>query len=249
MCTSMTEPDDMRLLLLFDIDGTLLRYGGAREHAAALVQALREVYGADVPDDAVRQVGPWGKTDQQIAREALHAAGVGDAEIDAKRDQWVERCWQIYRDADLGRLAGGAMPGADAALRWAADAGHTNALLTGNIEPIAHHKLAAAGLGEWFARGQGAFGSDAEDRRELVPVARERAGGWPAERTVVIGDAPGDVACALADGAVAVGLLGHFGADELAGAHALIGDLADLGAAISDCALRDRGTRALDGDA
>jgi phosphoglycolate phosphatase-like HAD superfamily hydrolase len=135
------------------------------------------------------------------------------------------------------------MPGADAALRWGAGAGHTNALLTGNIEPIAHHKLAAAGLGEWFARGQGAFGSDAEDRRELVPVARKRAGGWPAERTVVIGDAPGDVACAVADGAVAVGLLGHFGEDELAGAHALIGDLADLGEALADCGLSDRGTQ------
>lgn len=207
------------------------------------MQALREVYGVDLPDDAVRQVGPWGKTDQQIAREVLRAAGVDDATIDRSRDDWVTRCWEIYRDADLARLAGGAMPGAEMALRWASGAGHTNALLTGNIEPIAHHKLAAAGLGEWFAHGQGAFGSDAEDRRELVPVARERAGGWPAGHTVVIGDAPGDVACALAGGAVAVGLLGHFGAEELVGAHALIEDLADLEDALTDCALLDRGTQ------
>ena len=242
MCASMTESEDPRLLLLFDIDGTLLRYGGAREHAAALVQALREAYDASLPDDAVRQVGPWGKTDQQIAREILRAAGVPDADIDRHRDEWVERCWEIYRDADLARLSDGAMPGAATALRWAAEAGHVNALLTGNIEPIAHHKLAAAGLGEWFARGQGAFGSDAEDRRELVPVARRRAGGWPAQRTVVIGDAPGDVACALADGALAVGLLGHFSAEELAGAHALIADLGDLGDALADCTGDARGT-------
>ena len=229
----MTHGDYPRLLLLFDIDGTLLRYGGAREHAAALVQALREVYDVELPDDVVRQVGPWGKTDQQIVREALRAAGVDDARIDAHRDDWVERCWQIYREADLDRLADGAMPGAEVALRRAVAAGHRIALLTGNIEPIAHHKLAAAGLGEWFARGQGAFGSDAEDRRELVPVARERAGGWPVERTVVIGDAPGDVACALADGALAIGLLGHFGAEELTGAHALIEDLSGLEEALA----------------
>lgn len=225
----MTDATDGRLLLLFDIDGTLLRYGGAREHAAALLQSLREVYGVDLADDAVQRVGPWGKTDQQIAREVLRAAGVPGAVVESRRDEWVARSWEIFRSADLTRLAGGAMDGATETLRRAADAGHVCALLTGNIEPIAHHKLAAAGLGDWFRRGEGAFGSDAEDRRELVPIARARAGGWPANRTVVIGDAPGDVACALAGGAIAVALLGHFDAAALAGAHALIERLTDLG--------------------
>jgi phosphoglycolate phosphatase len=218
-----------RLLLLWDIDGTLLQYGGAREHAAALIQALNEVYGLDLPPDAVQQVRPMGKTDQRIATEVLAAAGV-----DARPgDEWMSRAWQLYREADLDRLRQGAMDGAGEALQWALDAGHVNALLTGNIEPIAHHKLAAAGLGHWFRRGEGAFGSDAEDRRQLVPIARERAGGWPRERTVVIGDAPGDVECALADGAIAVALLGHFGRDELAGAHVFIERMADLGDAMN----------------
>jgi len=218
-----------RLLLLWDIDGTLLQYGGAREHAAALVQALRETYGVDLPGDAVTQVRPMGKTDRQIAREVLVAAGVEAV----PGDEWVSRVWELYQEADLGRLGRGAMPGAQAALEWAAGNGHVNALLTGNIEPVAHHKLAAAGLGRWFRRGEGAFGSDAEDRRELVPVARERAGGWPAERTVVIGDAPGDVECALAGGAIAVALLGHFRRDELGDAHLVIERLSDLGPALA----------------
>jgi phosphoglycolate phosphatase-like HAD superfamily hydrolase len=218
-----------RLLLLWDIDGTLLQYGGAREHAAALIQALRETYGVDLRDDAVSQIRPMGKTDRQIAREVLAAAGVHSS----PGDEWVERVWQLYQEADLGRLRQGAMAGAREALEWAADSGHVNALLTGNIEPVAHHKLAAAGLGGWFRRGEGAFGSDAEDRRELVPVARERAGGWPAERTVVIGDAPGDVACALAGGATAVALLGHYDREQLNGAHAYIERLPDLGQALA----------------
>jgi phosphoglycolate phosphatase len=214
-----------RLLLLWDIDGTLLQYGGAREHAAALVQALGETHGLVLPADAVQRVRPMGKTDRRIAREVLGGEDPGEA--------WIPRVWELYQEADLGRLSQGAMPGAEDALRWAAEAGHVNALLTGNIEPVAHHKLAAAGLGDWFERGQGAFGSDAEDRRELVPVARARAGGWPAERTVVIGDAPGDVECALAGGAVAVALLGHFSRDELDGAHVFIEDLGDLGDALA----------------
>jgi phosphoglycolate phosphatase-like HAD superfamily hydrolase len=229
----MIARNDGRLLLLFDIDGTLLRYGGAREHAAALVQALRDVYGVDLPDDAVQQVGPWGKTDQRIAREVLQSAGMADGRIDARRAAWIERTWDIYRHTDLGRLADGAMPGAEETLRWAHSAGHVVTLLTGNIEPIAHHKLTAAGLGKWFEPRQGAFGSDAEDRRALVPVARARAGDWSAARTVVIGDAPGDVECALAGGAIAVALLGHFGPDELEGAHALIERLPDLGQAVA----------------
>jgi phosphoglycolate phosphatase-like HAD superfamily hydrolase len=225
----MTDEHDDRLLLLWDIDGTLLRSGGAREHAAALVQALRDVYGVDLPDDAVQRVGPWGKTDQRIAREVLAAAGV---ELDGSRE-WIDRAWEIYRAADLTRLRDGAMDGAQEALARAHHSGDVNALLTGNSEPIAHHKLAAAGLGHWFVRGQGAFGSDAEDRRELVPIARERAGGWPNERTVVIGDAPGDVECAVAGGAHSVVLLGHFGRDELAGADAFIARLADLEATLA----------------
>jgi phosphoglycolate phosphatase len=216
------------LLLLWDIDGTLLRYGGAREHAAALIQALNELYGLDLPGDAVHHVRPMGKTDRRIAREVLAAAGIS-AE---PGDEWIARVWELYQRADLGRLRQGAMDGAREALQRAADAGHVNSLLTGNIEPVAHHKLTAAGLGDWFARGQGAFGSDAEDRRELVPIARGRAGGWPAKRTVVIGDAPGDVECALAGGATAVALLGHFGRDELAGAHVFIERLADLSDAL-----------------
>ena len=73
------------------------------------------------------------------------------------------------------------------------------ALVTGNLEPVAHRKLAAAGIGHFFARGQGGFGSDAEERGELPAIARARAGGWARERTVVIGDTPRDIACARVD--------------------------------------------------
>src|SRR3954465_563529 len=230
MRVSMTH----RLLLLWDIDGTLLQYGGAREHAAALVRALNEIYMLDLPAAAVQQVRPMGKTDRRIAREVLAAAGVDGT----PGGEWTNRVWELYQQADLSRLRQGAMDGADEALRWAADAGHVNALLTGNIEPIAHHKLAAAGLGQWFVPGQGAFGSAAEDRRELVPIARERAGGWPADHTAVIGDAPGDVACALAGHATAVALLGHFDREALDGAHAFITRLTGLGDALNGLARR-----------
>ena len=73
-------------------------------------------------------------------------------------------------------------------------------LVTGNYERVARLKLARAGIGSWFPEGQGGFGSDSEQREHLPPIARSRAGDWPRERTIVIGDTPRDIACARADG-------------------------------------------------
>ena len=97
------------------------------------------------------------------------------------------------------------------------------AVLTGNLEPIAHLKLARAGLGGFFERGQGGFGSDHEDRTELPAIARARAGGYPREQTVIIGDTPRDIACARADGLRCIAVAtGPFAFEELAGADVVV---------------------------
>ena len=97
------------------------------------------------------------------------------------------------------------------------------ALVTGNLEPVARRKLASAGIGHHFAAGQGGFGSDAEDRGALPAIARARAGGWPRERTVVIGDTPRDIACARADGVRVIAVAtGPYSAEALADADAVV---------------------------
>ncbi|HEV3230489.1 MAG TPA: HAD hydrolase-like protein, partial [Solirubrobacteraceae bacterium] len=106
-------------------------------------------------------------------------------------------------------------------------------LVTGNLEPIARLKLTRAGLGHYFAAGQGGFGSDAEDRTLLPAIARRRAGHdgapYPRSRTLVIGDTPRDIACARADQvrcfAVATGPVP---AGQLTGADAVASDPAQL---------------------
>ena len=78
------------LLLLFDIDGTLLQQA-ATEHALALREAAGEVHGVSLLDvDAVEYAG---RTDVAIARDLLAAAGVTD--VDAR--------WE-----DVGRAAASA---------------------------------------------------------------------------------------------------------------------------------------------
>ena len=64
------------MLLLFDIDGTLLLKASA-EHAAALHEAIATVHGVEVPTARVETAG---RTDPAIARSLLTLAGV-----DAKR--------------------------------------------------------------------------------------------------------------------------------------------------------------------
>jgi phosphoglycolate phosphatase-like HAD superfamily hydrolase len=81
------------------------------------------------------------------------------------------------------------------------------ALLTGNYSAAARIKLQTFGLWHYFRCG--AFGEDAHDRNDLVPIAVQRARDCgfpdaPAERVVIIGDTPLDVACAKAAGARAI---------------------------------------------
>jgi phosphoglycolate phosphatase-like HAD superfamily hydrolase len=168
-----------------------------------------------------------GRTDLAIARDLLKAAGVRPDRIDsgvrAVSDATVEAFERLCPRDLSGKLAPGIF---NLLPKLASRPGDfVLSLVTGNLEAIARLKLDRAGVGGYFLDGQGAFGSDSEDRNELVPIARSRAAlpAWPRERTVVIGDTPRDIACARADGVrvVAVGT-GPFGVEALADADAVV---------------------------
>jgi phosphoglycolate phosphatase-like HAD superfamily hydrolase len=202
------------LLILWDIDGTLLQRA-SREHAVALVRALGEVHG-DLPFDAVG-VDAAGRTDGAIARDLLLACGVPASSIDERVHEVARLTAEAYSElcpADLSEKVAPGIPALLSAL--AGDPRYRNSLVTGNFEPVARLKLARAGIGDHFEAGQGGFGTDAEEREQLPPLARARAGDWPRERTVVVGDTPRDVACARADGLRVVAVTtGPFDADAL----------------------------------
>jgi phosphoglycolate phosphatase-like HAD superfamily hydrolase len=191
------------------------------EHAAALRRAAGSVHGVDL-DGADVEVA--GRTDTAIARDLLRGAGVADAAIDARAAEVAAAAVAAYAPPDLSHTVAPGVPDALAALAAEPET-YALALVTGNLEPIAHRKLAAAGIGHYFAAGQGGFGSDAEERGALPGIARARAGGWPRERTVVIGDTPRDIACARADRVRVIAVAtGHFGAEALADADAVVDD-------------------------
>lgn len=214
-------------LLLFDIDGTLL-LRASEPHRLALLAALRAVYG--LSDPASQRVSAAGKTDTQIAREIALAAGVRAEQFDALVPDLVAVCGEIFDRDCPATLADHVAGGVSELLDALAATGDVKlSLLTGNYERVARTKLDRAGIGAHFSQGQGAFGSDAEQRELLGPIARARAGSagapHPREDTTIIGDTPLDIACARADGLRVIAIAtGPYEAAALADADVVVPD-------------------------
>ena len=228
----------MPLLLLFDIDGTLVS-GATDAHRDAIYEALKEVHGITPTRAALRSVSPAGRTDPEIARAILLAAGVSAARIDDRSDEVRYVCCRAYARLCPGDLSGFVLPGVSELLSWLSVRDDvTLGLLTGNYEAVARLKLARAGIGGHFAGGQGAFGSDAEDRASLPSIARRRAGTvgrpHPRDKTIVIGDTPRDIACAHADGVRCVAVAsGPYQTEALSGSDRVVGSAPELREALA----------------
>ncbi len=221
------------MLVMFDIDGTLLRCGGAGRRA--LDAAFEAIHGVEGAMSSVRFAG---STDPVIVRDAHTAAfdrAPTDPEVDALMAGYLER---LAADLASPPSSFEVMPGAvRIASTLAADGRFCVGLATGNVEAGARIKLAAGGLDTFFEFG--GFGSDAAVRAELVrcgvdrgqAIAVERRGRrFDNEEILVIGDTEHDVTAAHAAGAVAVGVRAgssHVEAMEAAGVDHLFDSFLD----------------------
>jgi phosphoglycolate phosphatase len=222
----------MTLLALVDVDGTLL-LSDDPVAGDAFGRALRDCYPVEPQPDAVARTDHPGQTAQRIARLVLRNEGLADEQIDEHLKAWcarfAERYVELLAEADTSRWQ--AAPGAAEALSRLQESGVRLALLTGNPEPMARARMERLGLAAFFPKGQGAFGCDAEDRVDLLTIARERAGDWPAGRTVEIGDTPRDVESAHAVGVRAIHVRSPRSRGEVPRADAVcdsLGAVADL---------------------
>lgn len=201
-------------LLLFDIDGTLVRVNDAGRKA--LLQAFSTLTDQPISIDSV----PFsGRTDPAILRAVLAFNDLPRTEeaVNAVLDSYVKTMKETLSPDDVELL-----PGVRSLLSTLEDHPEVHlGLLTGNVEPIAYEKLSVRGLDDYFPVG--AFGSDHADRNELASLALRRATahtGHPfesGEQVVVIGDTAHDIECARAVGAQVVAVsTGRYGREELA---------------------------------
>ena len=216
------------LLVLWDIDGTLVRTAGHGRHA--FEEAFRAVVGRE-PEP----VDFAGRTDRQIVEIMLGGRGGDDAPRILE-----ELAGALQQRKEVMAAEGYAYPGVPEVL----EALHRRddviqSLLTGNIQANAVVKVSAFGLERWLDFDVGAYGSDPHDERsDLVAVARERAAAKYGEPTgaVLVGDTPLDVRAAQNAGARAVAVATGF-ADRDAlvasGPDALLEDFADTAAAVA----------------
>lgn len=219
----------MPRLVLWDVDGTLVHTSGIG--AAVFDRALEQVLGT-LPAARIHMSG---KTDPQIALEYLELMAVGDPD---GRLPAVLEALEAEVAATASHLAetGRALPGVREVLaRLGDEEGVYQTLLTGNTRANGAVKVTAFGLEPWLDLEIGAYGSDNADRRELVPIALERARSLrgatvSSADTWVVGDTANDLACARAGGARCLLVAtGGSSFDDLAalGPDAVLADLSD----------------------
>ena len=213
----------VRRALLFDLDGTLTRGGGAGSRALG-----RALHSKPQAVEELRKMRLDGMTDRSIARIVLAAEGdqaidlgqrmaaVAEAEIDAVLSRYVEALATECLKNPYQPL-----PGIEELVpRLGAHKGVLLGLCTGNLARGAELKLVSSGLwGHWKFGG---YGSDAEPRAEIVRTAWRRAQELGATEALVIGDTPRDIlaaheaglpACAVATGRFTVHDLAEHGAE------------------------------------
>jgi phosphoglycolate phosphatase len=195
-------------ILLWDIDGTLMRstvQGGYKKYFSA---TMRQVYGsAGNLDDLI----PSGMTDTQIMFEALRDEGFSPEQIFARKDELL-RVFQTEMRKVLAENGEPyeTLPGVREILaETAQDPNFINALLTGNLSVAAEIKLSSVGLWHYFENAPNAFGEISHERSDLAIEAGKLFNEryefeFAPPQFIVIGDTPNDILCARAFGAKAL---------------------------------------------
>lgn len=202
------------VLILWDIDGTLLHCGDAGR--VAILEAMRIGFKVEASLDGIAF---GGRTDTWIARQLFARHGIeADAANLSHFLSTYTRC--LPQALEEHRVA--VYPGVREILEELdRDPRFAQVILTGNVKAGAASKLESAGIASLFPTG--AWGCDSEDRNDLGPIALERASSWwqtrfDPESACVLGDTPHDIACARALGAACVAVAqGGWSADQLAG--------------------------------
>ncbi len=213
------SPSDLRILL-WDIDGTLIRSLRVGGYKVYTIPVLEEVFGTSGRLERMRVSG---MTDLQIIAEALSEEGFTHHDVKEKIHILSERLTEeARRVTGTGDPFFEVLPGVANTLKTLDEhPRYQQALLTGNIESMADLKMELVGLAQYFTL-PGAFGEESHERKDLPERAAERIRkhlqlDLRPEQFIVIGDTPNDIDCARHFGAraVAVGTGRFYSKEEM----------------------------------
>lgn len=217
----MTGP----VVVLFDIDETLVHTGGAG--ARSWAWAFNQLHG--IPADIGAHTSA-GETDPQVGRKTFQATLGRDPSFDEMARLYSKYLWHLAEDIWTSTEYR-VLPGAEAVLQQLGDAGVIIGVISGAMEGAARTKMEPGKLNRYFTFG--AYGSDSPDRTELTTMGvakaarlygQEIAGG----QVYVVGDTPRDIEAAHAAGVHAVGVAsGHYDVDALHEADHVLASLSE----------------------
>jgi len=227
-------PPSALRILLWDIDGTLIRSARVGGYKLYTIPVLEEIFGTSGQLETLRVSG---MTDLQIVAEALRDEGITHHDIREQIHLLSKRLTEEARKVTgNGEPFFEVLPGVKETLAvLAKEPRYRSALLTGNIEPMAYLKMELVGLDKYFTL-PGAFGDESHQRRDLPERAADRIRqhlqlDLAPEQFIVIGDTPNDIDCARHFGAraVAVGTGRFYSNEEIMACHpdAWLEDLSD----------------------
>ena len=221
-------------ILLWDIDGTLMRSVRNGAYKEYTIPVLEEIFGTA---GRLSDMRVSGMTDLQIIFEALAETEVSHEQIVAQVELLSRRLTEEAR-----RVTGNGveffqlLPGVRETLQTLHEhPRYQSALLTGNIKPMAELKMELMGLDQFFTL-PGAFGEESHIRRDLPALAADRIRthlgiDLQPEHFIVIGDTPNDIDCGRHFGAraVAVGTGRFYSREEILACEpdAILPDLSD----------------------
>ncbi len=200
--------NEAKAIVLFDIDGTLLR-GAGPHHKDALITGIRRVTGLETTLDGIATAGTL---DRDLIALMLRAAGYSDDEARAALPEIAEACQAAYLQNCASDLRKFVCAGVPAFLEQLREREAVLGLVTGNLSAIGWRKMELAGLRDYFSVG--AFSEDGHTRSELARIAAGRAQACcrkaQACPVILIGDHANDIEAAKANGfrsvAVATGV-------------------------------------------
>ncbi len=202
-------------LVLFDIDGTLIR-GAGRHHKDALIAGIRQVTGVETSMEGIATAGTL---DRDLIALMLGRTGWSVDDISHRLTEIATACHTSYRENCPADLRDRVCPGLPGILDELKSRGAILGVVSGNLREIGRRKLELAGLWHYFSID--AFSEDGHTRADLAREAAlraslgERNGSF--RRISLVGDHQNDVAAAKANGFQSVAVAtGISSAEELA---------------------------------